>query len=416
VPEGTLDDAALERLLDEVPQCQHQPDYLAALGHILNQRGRYLEAGDHLERALMLAPDLKGAQIDYAISLAGMGEVDSARQLLQQILLDPTLPPHLKPAIERQRRTLVASTDWQTRMLLSARIGHDSNLLGSPDLTSLTLTFPDQSVVLPLDESARPRAGGYQRFDFQLEAGKLTSSGGQVESFVGLRTRRSGAVDEADSTQADAAVDYSSYRRRNSSTGFYTAASTSVLRAGSGIRYNAFGLAAGIGSSRWLNACDTRLGLDLQERKYLNNHLLSGRYNGIAALLSCDRERVQWLVSAKAGIDQARHSERAGGDQSQYALRGAFVLSSVGPKNQAKGRLWLDLELARSRDSSGYSPLLESGRSRNISRTSARIEYQHPLSEKLQWVAGAERVEQRSNLAIFANRSWGPYLALRGAW
>jgi hypothetical protein len=416
VPAGNPDDAALDRLIGDLPQCQREPEYLAALGNILNQRGRYAEAGDHLERALMLAPDLKGARLDYAISLAGIGEVESARLLLDDLLADPGLPTHLKPALERQRRNWASTTDWQTRVLVSGRLGHDSNLLGSPDLSALTLTFPDQSVVLPLDESARAKAGSYARLDLQFEARKLTLWGGQFESFLGLRSRTSGAVSDADSQQADAVVDYSSYRRSNNGGGYYTGASASVLRSGSGIRYNAYGLAAGIGSSGWVAGCEARIGLEIQERKYLNNDLLSGRYSGIASSLSCDRRGIQWLASAKAGIDRASHADRAGGDQAQYALRGAVVFSSVGPGRFAKGRLWLDVELNRSRDSSGYSPLLESGRLRVIERASTRIEYQYPLSNSLQWVAGAERVLQHSSLALFANRSWGPYLAVRGAW
>jgi hypothetical protein len=364
----------------------------------------------------MLAPDLKGARLDYAISLAGIGEVESARLLLDELLADPGLPLHLKPALERQRRNWASATDWQTRMLAGVRVGHDSNLLGSPDLSSLTLTFPDQSVVLPLDESARARPGSYQRVDLQFEARKQLLSGGQFESFLGLRGRHSGSVAEADSQQADAIVDYSSYQRRNNGAGFYIGASTSILRAGSGIRYNAYGLAAGVGSSGWLRGCDTRMGLELQERKYLNNDLLSGRYSGVATSVSCDRPGIQWLASAKVGVDRADKEERAGGDQTQYALRGAVVISPVGPAPFAKGLLWLDVELYRSRDSKGYSALLESGRSRVIDRVNGRIEYQYPLSNSLQWVMGAERVSQRSNLALFSNRGWGPYLALRGAW
>lgn len=416
VPGGTPSDAELDRLIEFLPACQQRADYLAALGNILNQRGRYAEAGDHLERALMLAPELKGARLDYAISLAGMGEIESARLLLEQIAADPDLPPHLKPGIERQLRNLASITDWQPRMLLAARIGHDSNLLGSPDLSALTLTFPGQTVVLPLDESSRPKAGWYSRIDLQVEARKQTRAGGQFESFFSLRTRRSDNVAEARSEQGDVVLDYSSYPRRVHSGGFYIGGSASSLRAGSGIRYNAYGFAAGAGSSRWLAGCDARLGLEHQERKYLNNDLLSGRYSGLATSLSCDREGLQWLVNAKAGVDRAHHAERAGGDQTQYALRGALILPSIGPQRIAKGRLWLDLELNYSRDSSGYSPLLESGRSRVIRRASTRIEYQHPVSNRLQWVAGAEWSSQRSNIALFANRSWGPYVALRGAW
>lgn len=415
VPDGKVADAVLDQLIDELPYCQRDAQYLAALGNVLNQKGRYAEAGDHLERALMLAPDLKGAKLDYAISLAGTGDTESAGKLVDQLLADPTVPPKLKTAMERQRATW-AGTNWQSKFLVSARVGHDSNLLGAPNLSTLTLTFPGQSVVLPLDASAQAKGGFYHRFDVQLEAHKRTAAGGQLEGLVSLRSRRSGSQPDANSQQLDAVVEHSTYQPRGASTGFYAGASTSVLDASSGIRYNAYGLSAGLGTSRWIAGCDLRSGLEFQERKYLSNDLLSGRYTGIAGSISCDALSAQWLLSAKAGMDKALNPERAGGDEMQYSLRAAVVIPAFGPKVLAKGQLWGEIELDESRDRLGYSTLLESGRSRSIYRTSSRIEYQYPFSRSLQAVAGAEWVAQRSSLALFANRSWGPYLALRSAW
>ena len=63
--------ASLEALLAEVAQCQTDAEFLAQLGFLLNAQGRYTEALDHLERALMLNPGLKGAQIDYAVAPTG---------------------------------------------------------------------------------------------------------------------------------------------------------------------------------------------------------------------------------------------------------------------------------------------------------------------------------------------------------
>jgi hypothetical protein len=415
VPDGNVDDATLDGLIDALPQCQRDPGYLAGLGNILNQRGRYAEAGDHLERALMLAPDLKGAKLDYAISLAGAGDTESAGKLVDDLLADPTVPAPLRTAMQRQRATW-AGTDWQSRLLLNARVGHDSNLLGAPNLSALTLTFPGQSVVLPLDASAQAKSGFYQRLDVQFEAQKRTAAGGQLEGLVSVRSRRSGGVPDANSRQLDALVEHSTYQRAAGASGFYAGASTSLLDASSGIRYNAYGLSAGLGTARWIAGCDLRSGLEFQERKYLSNDLLSGRYTGISGSVSCDRKQSQWLLSAKGGIDKAHNAERAGGDQVQYSLRGALVIPGFGPKELAKGQLWTEIELDESRDRSGYSALLESGRSRVIHRTSSRIEYQYPLSRTVQAVAGAEWVVQRSSLALFANRSWGPYLSLRSAW
>jgi hypothetical protein len=416
VPPGMPDDSALETLLGALPECQREADYLAALGHILNQRGRYTEAGDHLERALMLSPDAKGAQLDYAIALAGMGETESARQLLDDILRDPTLPPSTKLALERQRAKLVLSTDWQSRLVLNARVGHDSNLLGAPNLSALTLTFPGQPLVLPLDESSRPQSGMYHRLDLQLEVQKYTLAGGQVDALLSLRSRRADSLSQANSHQGDALLEHSTYQRRVGGSGYYTGASASVLQAGSGFRYNAYSLTAGLGSAVLVAGCDTRAGAELQERKYLSNNLLSGRYTGLAASLSCERNNYQWLVSAKAGKDNATHAERAGGDQAQYSLRGAVVASSVGWGTRPQGQVLVDIDINLARDSSGYSPLLESGRSRVVRRAASRIEFQHPITSNIQWAVGGEWVVQRSNLPLFGNRSWGPYLALRSAW
>lgn len=410
------DDSTVASLIGALPECQRDASYLAALGHILNQRGRYMEAGDHLERALMLSPELKGAQLDYAIALAGMGETESARQLLDDILRDPTLPPGTKLALERQRAGMILSTDWQTRLVAAARVGHDSNLLGAPSLSNLTLTFPGQPVVLPLDESSRPKAGIYRRLDLQLEVQKYTLAGGQVGALLSVRSRRADSLGEADSKQGDALFEHSTYQRRGGGTGYYTGASASMLQAGSSFRYNAYGITAGLGSALLLAGCDLRGGAEFQERKYLNNNVLSGRYMGLASSLSCDRQDNQWLVSAKAGRDNATHGERPGGDQAQYSLRGAVFLTSVGWGLRPRGQLLADIDFNLTRDGNGYSPLLESGRSRVVRRVTSRVEFQHPVTHTIQWAVGGEWVVQRSNLALFTNRSWGPYLALRTAW
>ena len=415
VPQGVPGDTAIDRLIDALPRCQGDARYLAALGHVLNQRARYAEASDHLERALMLAPDLKGAKLDYAISLAGTGDTESASALLKDLLADPAVPASLRTVMEHQRATW-AGTEWKSRLFLSARAGHDSNLLGAPDLSFLTLTFPGQSVQLPLDASAQARSGSYRRIDLQLEVQKRTANGGQIDGFLSVRNRRSSAVPEADSRQFDAVIEHSTYQRRANASGFYAGAFSSLLDASSGVRYNAYGLNAGIGSARWVAGCDLRGGLEWQERKYLSNDLLSGRYTGITGSVSCDRYDMQWLLSAKAGIDQAHNAERAGGNQVQYSLRAAVVVPAFGPKLLARGQLLADIEFNESRDSSSFSALLESGRLRVTHRTSGRLEYQYPFSRHFQGIAGAELVAQRSSIALFANRSWGPYLALRSAW
>ena len=75
-----------------------------------------------------------------------------------------------------------------------------------------------------------------------------------------------------------------------------------------------------------------------------------------------------------------------------------------------------DLDLATTQDARGYSTLLDNAAVRTLQRTSARLELQRPLAPGWQWLAGAEWVQQQSNLALFGLNSWGPYTSVSRRW
>jgi Flp pilus assembly protein TadD len=79
----------LEEQLAMVSDCQRSAPFLAQIGRLLIAQGRYADALDHLERAIMFDPDMASAQLDYAIALAGSGDMLSARQLLDNIIAQP---------------------------------------------------------------------------------------------------------------------------------------------------------------------------------------------------------------------------------------------------------------------------------------------------------------------------------------
>ena len=417
MPDRVSDETSLNLLVQRVPDCQRDAPFLAALGHFLNQRGRYVEAADHLERALLLEPGLKGAQVDYAIALAGVGDLASALALVENLLADEDVPAALRPVLERQRAEWTRSTGTQVRVVLNTRVGYDSNLLGTPNLNALALTFPGQTVVLPLDDSYQRRGGIYGRLDLQVEARREAGTRGQWDAFAGLRSRRSAAVAEAGSDQVDAAIYYNNYQRSPTGRGFFAGGGLSVLHARTGLNYRSASLAAGLGAIHAGSGCDGRLGLDLQNRDYLNNPLLSGHYSGFSLSWTCDgSRRVQWLASMKAGVDRSRDEARPGGHQDQYSLRGAAVWTGVGFGERPQGQVLVDAELSVSRDRTSYSALLESGRLRNVRRTTLRTEFQQPLMQSVQAIAGIELAQQRSGIVLFQSRSWGPYVALRTTW
>lgn len=409
--------ASLPQMLSAVPACQKDALFLATLGQKLNNEGRYLEAADHLERALMLDPSLKDAQLSYAIALTGSGDPLSAAALLDNLLADRTLPAELRTLIQRQQNAVATLADpgrWQSRITLASRVGYDSNLMGSPNLDSLSLTLAGQTVVLPLDASYLARSGSYVRADAQLDLRRNAPDGARWEAVASLRHRYSAVVSEAGSSQLDLLAE-----RSNTATGAggsFVSVSASGLASQTGTRYVAFALAGGWGRA-WHGSsavCEARLGGEWQDRNYLNNQVLSGRYRGLTSFLSCEQASgMQWLLGLKTGRDLAVDAARPGGDQHQDSLR----LSGYWPITGVRGSgLLADFELSHQDDSSIYSELIDSVRTRSISRHAARLEYQHPLFNAMQWTFGAEKVAQSSSLALFRQDNWGVYTGLRMGW
>jgi tetratricopeptide (TPR) repeat protein len=452
--------AALQRMLAQLPSCQKDAVFLSTLGQLLNSQGRYLEAADHLEHALMLEPDLKDAQFSYAIALTGSGDIASARALVDNLLTDAALPAELRPLIERQKALLAnggALADpsaWEKRFTLSTRIGYDTNLLGSPNITSLPLTLAGQTIILQLDGNYLARPAGYVRADAQFELGGNAADGARWDGVASLRARYSPALATAGSTQADLLVERSHFTPNKAapgtpsgpyantatsdgantgSSGSYLNASASTLNSNSGTRFFAAGLSAGWGntwgSSTQSSSCQSRAGLELQERRYLDNEVLSGRYTGFSLNWSCENlQGARLLLGLKAGRDHAADATRPGGHQQQASVRvGTFLpqamlsfggsVSGAGLTASAlRNGLSLDFEHSQQQDSSAYSPIIDSGRSRKMLRSTLRAEYQYSFSRSVQGVFGAEWVGQTSNIELFRLGSQGVYSGLRMGW
>ena len=424
---GCAADPSVDRMLAALPRCQKDATFLATLGQRLNAQGRYLEAADHLERALMLDANLKDAQLSYAIALTGSGDITSAAALLEQMLSDPAMPATLRALIQQQKAALAdvaaasrfasiaasSANAWQSRFTLAARVGYDSNLMGSPNLDSLALTLSGQTLVLALDESYLARGGSYTRADAQLELHRNAPDGSRWDAVASLRSRYSPTLAEAGSTQADLLLERS--QSQPGAPGTYFNASASALESKAGLHYSAASLGAGaVWRGGAESACQARAGAEWQARNYLTNPVLSGRYSGLAGYWSCQQPTgLQWLLGLKTGRDAAQDPARPGGDQSQSSVRlaGFMPLAALGRRG-----LLLDFEQSQQTDASGYSPIIDDGGIRSVSRRAARLEYQQTLAVGAQWLLGLERVAQSSSLTLFQQDNWGVYSGLRVSW
>ena len=435
--------ASLDSLLNQVAQCQANAEFLAQLGFALNAQGRYAEALDHLERALMLDPGLKGARIDYAVALAGVGENASALTLIQSLLADPTLPDGLAPVLRRQIEALTVTMSTQTasadrpmrvRGTAGLLMGYATNPLGSPNLSSLILTFPGFPVELPLDGSYLARPGSYGRADANLAI--RYQAGGDVlyDFFGGLQEFRSALADSSQSQQAEFAVERlagsNGLGNGSSAVAFYQGLSAFGLRTAAGVRYQSQLVTAGVelpGLSGWnlfsaapAPNCRSRVGLEVFNRELSSNRLLSGFYVGVSGQWRCyPLQGGYWQIGAVVGRDHVKQAARPGGDQTQYAARASrlWLNRQWAPAGlEWAGNLLVVGALTGTRDTTGYSPLLDSGRVRQVHQFNLRAELQQPLNPNWNLVWGVDWYQQRANLRLFTFGNVGPYVGLRTAW
>ena len=445
---ATPEDTLLQHLQTQLPACQNNVAWLVWAGQTLMRAGQYLLASDYLERALMLEPDNKGAKLDYALSLAGSEQPDAALSLVRGLLQEPDMPDHLRGAI----KTLLARLEVPTKTWLSSwtanansstaangsahrfyggvKVGRDSNLLGAPNLTELSLNFSGIPFSLSLDSSYLSQSGNYARADIgwsytqpaPSEGGEggegLFGSKGQLQAWAQARGRESSITPEAQQQQAIAGAEYRLKPFSVTSTSFYaldqvgTYANTQAveLRGGTSVKYAAQSVGFGFFKAASVQGaqCEAKVGAEFQKRDLVSNPILSGRYEGLSAQWFCQAEAGgAWLLAASSGSDKNTDPARAGGPQTETAARAMVKVGSV----------LLELEADYKKDSSVYSVLL-SDSVRKIARLGSRIEWQGTLAQfpQVQAQAGLQWSYQKSNLQLFRQQNWGPYIGLSRAW
>jgi hypothetical protein len=442
LPPPRPSEAALDAWLAQLPQCQDDLEWLLVLGQRLNAARRYNDAADLIERALLLEPALKGARVDYAVALAGSGDLLAARALLADLLAEPDLPGGLRMVLLRQRSALplAVTGGWRLDGSAGLRLGRDSNLLGAPDLSSLTLTLGGQLVEVLLDDSYRARAGSYRQLDAGLGLVHVRQGGARWLTSVAARERTSPGLPAADTRQAEVLTEFAlplagvadglAGHLIGQGLRGYAGLAAAELRSplsAYATRSALVGLEAAAGAD-----CDLRLGAERQARRYRNNELLSGNYNGLTFSAVCGGGRwavepgAYGLVSLRTGNDHADDPLRPGGRQRQRALRVAISVPLPSAGVGVDGGVWprshllLDAEWSRQQDLLTYSPILDGGRPRVLRRQAVRLEWRMPLTSpwfgRLEPALGLEALSQTSNIALFSLRSRGPYAALRARW
>ena len=431
-------EAAQQQALDNadaaMPQCLHSAPYYAWRGALQLVRGRVQEAAESLERALLLDPELPGAQLDYAQALAALGDLATARELLEQLRQRPDLPAPLREIMQRNARDAEARAEASsrlTRLQLSTAWGYDSNLNNAPAASQLTLTLPQGSVLLPLDNDYRPRAGGALLSTAQWQHIRAFDGHALLLS-ADLRGRATADSTRTGYLQGDFAAQWLQAPEAPSQwmarvawgrLEFGGAHWLTTQRASLQHQWRFAPGAAQAGGASAAGVCRATLGLDLENRQYPISTELNGRYLGGAASLFCtpaaqaapvaveSAEAAGWAsgwslahygLQLRWGQDHARSDLRPGGryDRMELSLSSEARLGTL--------RVGADYSWTRQGDREGYSPLFDNNLRRNTLRHGLRLTVSQPLTAPAWHGASAfvslEASRQQSNIAAFAMR------------
>ncbi len=441
--------------------CDEQAICQAQKGAQLLAQGRVEEAAVALEKALLLDPNLPGAQLDYAQALALIGLKGSARAMLADVLQRPDIQPKLKSKLAGAQNPpsdanqLGLQSEWQWSKLAQAALGHETNLNSATFTDSLTLMLSNGPVTIGLSDAAKPIAGpaiknllavqGTTRADAGLLAlGELSVSASlsnknalQTEALTGIKPERN--------QSAEAVVKYSlpmiagaasgQWQFSASGSQFWLGRASAYKDTGFNVKFNwdqTFepGFNSVFGGKLNLDgqSCKVAPSIGQTHQNFPLSSSLNGVYSFARMELLCKSQSNESQVVLGKGQDKATNnatnnamsapqsSARPGGDKKRLDLllrHEHLVPLAWSPFKQIKaGQLSAWVRYAKSADAQIYSELLG-----DIKTTTHRTDWGLGLWVPLDnsWSAGVnlEATSQKSNNTLFNIRNSGIYAGIR---
>ena len=418
--------STLEQLDAVALNCLKSPAYFRQRGHLETVLNLGEAAVDSFEKALMLAPDHAGTQVDYVQALIVTGDEASARDLLTQLLARDDVPVNLRPGLERQAAQLAAAAAaaapptfvaaeperWHQRVTLNQSFGYDTNLNNAFSLSSLVLTGLQGNIELEVDPSSRAQSGGTASSGLQWIS--LRPAGESLWVAQADVRNRHTASQPLRYAQGDLALTWLQ-APEGARQWIVRAASSNVWRAGSPLYISRLASAL----YQWSGSlCRPVAGIEVESRRYPQAQILNGGYNGLALTAQCPLNDATNVSAGtgptetgsnngiggigfglRLGTDRPYDELRAGGTQKAMEIRAGWQ-GKWAPANLQVEYVW-----QRQLDQDGYSPLLANDAVRRLTRSSLRFEASTPLSVSstgsLQLYGTLDFGRQHSNIEIF---------------
>lgn len=414
--------ATLAQLATWAEACDTNAFFHAHRGAQLLAQGQTEAAAVSLEKALLINPDLPGAQLDYAQALAQIGLKGSARAILNNVLQRTDIQPGLKAqlsAAQSQEQTeasrMANGPLWQWNGLLQTAHGHESNLNSATYTDALTLYLSNGPVTLGLTDNAKPVAGNAFKTTAAVQ-GVLKGAGGQELSVNAALANKTGAASVGGNNRtAEGAVKYSLPMLAGDASGVWQIATGGThFWLGNQTAYQDQGLQLKFAWDTLGAACKWAPAIGRIDQQFPQSSTLNGVYSyGRIEMACANGLNRETHVALGGGQDRAQDANRPGGNRlrTDVLVRHEQIVSlPLAPGVSGQLSAWL--RYAHSKDKLAYSDLLGDLKS-NTQRTDLGLGYWVPVAK--QWSAGLnlEATSQKSNNTLFNLKNSSVYLGVR---
>lgn len=392
-PEEEVDWPALsQRLAAILPQCLESSEFFALYGAAQLNSGNIDQASESLELALLLEPDNAGAKVDYAQALFLQGQLFSALEFNQQLLLRQDLPANLQSGLQDRQRTWRSLTREKSGQL-DLLAGYDDNLNGAPDSSQVTLTLSGEPVLLALNPEFRPNSGPYLNFRLAGRYRQLAPE--HQHNFVTEVRARASEDTDSDLLQLDGRY---AFIKPGSRQSWQINTGVSHLLFGGSSLYTATDARARYQRASSLS-CKPYLGLALQHQLFHGqSHLNAVESKGSLGFncplnSSSGRQQINAEFSLLSNI--AVKSTRPGSDREGWQVNLEWQFDALG------GEIRSQLNHTQLDDSEGYSALLDNGAQRWLNRSYVLLQYRRSLQKDMSLMINMYHQKQHSNLELF---------------
>lgn len=452
--------------------CDEQATCQAQRGAQLLAQGRVEEAAVALEKALLLDPNLPGAQLDYAQALAQIGLKGSARAMLADVLKRPDIQPTLKSKLggaQTQERSSLANsgqgtsggaatislptaisptasspTAWQWSTLGQASLGHETNLNSATFTDALTLMLSNGPVTIGLSDSAKPISGPAAKTLLAVQGSTRAGSGllalGELSVSASLSSKGAlqsdsltGIKPERNQT-AEAVAKYSlpmiagaasgQWQFTAGGTQFWLSSTSAYSDTGYSVKFNwdrsfepslqnLLGGVLGLqGQAKDLSSCKLAPSVGQTHQNFPLSSALNGIYSFARVELLCKGEASETQLVLGKGSDKAQNKFQNFGAARPGGDKQRQDMLLRHERLLQLGQLSAWLRYAKSKDADIYSELLGDLKT-TTHRTDWGVSFWVPLDKS--WSAGLnlEATSQRSNNTLFNLKNSGVYAGIR---